>query len=244
MAGLRIEDLTWRYGDKLALDTVSLSVAPGEFCALLGPNGAGKSTLFNLATRLFESSDGSVTIDGANLYKDPAKALSALGVVFQQPTLDLDLSVLENLRYFGSLQGMGNGETIARAKETLKLLEMEDRIGETVRRLNGGHRRRMEIARALIHRPKVLLLDEPTVGLDPAARAGITDHVHALAQADGIAVLWATHLVDEVRPSDRLVVLHRGRVQAAGSADEIVAGSGKADLAAAFLHLTAEAKAA
>ncbi len=240
MTGLQIEDLTWRYGDKPALDAVSLSVAPGEFCALLGPNGAGKSTLFNLATRLFESSHGSVRIDGADLYKNPAKSLSALGVVFQQPTLDLDLSVLENLRYFGSLHGMSGRETTGRAEETLRLLGMEDRIAETVRRLNGGHRRRMEIARALIHRPKVLLLDEPTVGLDPAARAAITDHVHALVRADGIAVLWATHLVDEVRSGDRLVVLHRGRVRAAGSVEDVIAGSGKADLASAFLHLTAE----
>jgi len=244
MAGLQIEDLTWRYGDKVALDAVSLSVAPGTFCALLGPNGAGKSTLFNLATRLFETADGSVTVDGADLYTMPAKALSTLGVVFQQPTLDLDLSVLENLRYFGSLHGMGGRETAARARETLRLLDMEDRIGETVRRLNGGHRRRMEIARALIHRPKVLLLDEPTVGLDPAARAAITGHLHRLAAAEGIAVLWATHLVDEVQPGDRLVVLHRGQVQAAGAVEDVISGSGQPDLASAFLKLTAEAKAA
>jgi ABC-2 type transport system ATP-binding protein len=159
--------------------------------------------------------------------------------VFQQPTLDLDLTVAQNLTYFGALHGMSRHETAARAAESLELLGLTGRLKEKVRELNGGHRRRMEIARALIHQPKVLLLDEPTVGLDVATRRAITDHVHGLCERLGVAVLWATHLVDEVRPTDPVVILHRGEVRARGLAADVVAGAGASDLASAFAALTA-----
>ena len=244
MAGLRISSLSWRYGEKVALDAVSLSVEPGQFCALLGPNGAGKSTLFNLATGLFGTAAGAVSIGDADLATDSSRALGQLGVVFQQQTLDLDLSVRENLRYFGSLQGMSRPMIEARSLEALGLMDMEARVAEIVRSLNGGHRRRTEIARAMLHRPKVLLLDEPTVGLDPAARDATVALVHDLCDKEGVAVLWATHLVDEVRPGDRVVVLHQGRIRADGPVDAVVARTGKTTLDAAFRHLTEPAAAA
>ena len=237
MTGLAVETLGQSYGPRRALDGVSLSVAPGEFRALLGPNGAGKSTLFALLTGLFAARSGQITIAGHDLARAPLKALARLGVVFQQPTLDPDLTVRRNLLYFAALHGLSGREAERRAAAALDRLGMAERAGEVVRALNGGHRRRMEIARALMHRPEVLLLDEPTVGLDAAARAAIVAHVHDLA-AEGMAVLWATHLVDEVRAGDALTILHRGRVLADGRAEAICAGQPLADV---FLDLTADA---
>jgi ABC-2 type transport system ATP-binding protein len=233
MSGLEVVGLTYRHGDRTALDDVSFGVGPGRFCALLGPNGAGKSTLFGLLTRLFTSRHGRISVAGIDLAAAPRSALARMGVVFQQPTLDLDLTVRRNLMYFAGLHGIPAREAGRRTEAALERLGMADRAGELARNVNGGHRRRMEIARALLHRPSVLLLDEPTVGLDAAARAAITTHVHDLA-ADGLTVLWATHLTDEVRPADQLVILHHGRVLADGTAAEI----GGARLTDRFLSLT------
>jgi len=238
MQGLEIDSVSWRYGRRAVLEEVSLSVPPGAFCALLGPNGAGKTTLFSIATRLFHARAGRVTVDGIDLARRPGAALARLGIVFQQPTLDLDLSVRHNLTYFGALHGLSGRETLARAGPLLERLGLAARLGETVRSLNGGHRRRLEIARALLHGPSVLLLDEPTVGLDVATRRAIVDHVHALCEEPGVAVLWATHLVDEVREADRVVVLHEGGVAARGTARDVVAEADAPDLATAFDRLT------
>lgn len=238
MEGLEIDSISWRYGRRVVLDAVSLSVPAGAFCALLGPNGAGKTTLFSIATRLFHARAGRVTVDGIDLARQPGAALARLGIVFQQPTLDLDLTVRRNLTYFGALQGLSARETLRRAGPLMQRLGLAGRLGETVRTLNGGHRRRLEIARALMHGPSVLLLDEPTVGLDVASRRAIVDHVHGLCEDPGVAVLWATHLVDEVREADRVLVLHEGRVVARGSAGEVVAQAAAPDLATAFDRLT------
>ncbi|NVO56724.1 ATP-binding cassette domain-containing protein [Rhodobacteraceae bacterium B1Z28] len=218
--GLIVRDLSFHYGPKTALDAVSFDVAPGTFCALLGPNGAGKSTLVSLLTRLLVAPEGVISVAGHNLLQSPGKALGDLGVVFQQPTLDLGLTVRQNMAYFAALHGVSRRAVPARIDAALDRLGMRDRAGEKVRALNGGHRRRMELARALLHDPKVLLLDEPTVGLDAAARQSITDHVHDLAQ-QGLCVLWATHLTDEVRDTDQLLVLHQGQILARGQAGEL-----------------------
>lgn len=212
MSGLRVDHLSYSYGGKPALSDVSFHVPQGRFCALLGPNGAGKSTLFSLLTRLFTAPSGRIEIAGADMARAPRKALKQMGVVFQQPTLDLDLSVQRNLSYFAALHGLAGREAQRRIDHALERLEMSERRAETARTLNGGHRRRLEIARCLIHRPRVLLLDEPTVGLDAATRRAITDHVHALSRDEGITVLWATHLADEIDDSDQLLVLHRGQI--------------------------------
>ncbi|MFT6774809.1 MAG: ABC-2 type transport system ATP-binding protein [Paracoccaceae bacterium] len=233
---LGVEGLSWRYGAKAALDDVSFSVEAGRFCALLGPNGAGKSTLFGLLTRLFVSRVGRIEVAGHDLARTPRAALARMGVVFQQPTLDLDLTVRRNMSYFAALHGIWGKDADARIDAALDRLSMRERAHERARDLNGGHRRRMEIARALIHRPAVLLLDEPTVGLDAGSRGALVEHVHDMCATDGLTVLWATHLVDEVRDADRLLVLHRGRIVADGVAGEIAArGPG---LGAAFASLT------
>lgn len=236
MAGLKIEGITHDWGARRALDKVTLAVEPGRFCALLGPNGAGKSTLFGLLTRLFVPQSGRIEVAGHDLSREPRAALAQMGVVFQSSTLDLDLTVRRNLLYFAALHGLSGKEAEHRTMAALERLGMAERAGERAGALNGGHRRRMEIARALIHRPKVLLLDEPTVGLDAASRAAIVSHVHDLAK-EGLTVLWATHLVDEVHADDRLAVLHRGRILADGEAGEI----GGDNLSARFLSMTKEA---
>ena len=218
--GLTVNGLSFSYGTKTALDDVSLNVPPGRFCALLGPNGAGKSTLVSLLTRLLVAPQGDIHIAGHDLRVKPRLALAELGVVFQQPTLDLSLSVRQNLSYFAALHGLPRSEVPGRIDAALDRLDMKARGDEKARALNGGHRRRMELARALLHDPKVLLLDEPTVGLDAAARQAITDHVHDLAD-QGLCVLWATHLTDEVRDSDALLVLHQGQIIKQGVTGEI-----------------------
>ncbi|HDR28556.1 ABC transporter ATP-binding protein [Rhodovulum sp.] len=231
---LRVSNVSLSYGAKRALDDVSFALGRGRFCALLGPNGAGKSTLFSLLTRLLVTREGRIEVAGFDLARNPRAALARIGVVFQQPTLDLDTTVMRNMRYFAALHGMAGRGATARIDAALDRLNMRERADEKVRALIGGHRRRMEIARALIHAPEVLLLDEPTVGLDTAARRSITAHVHDLA-AEGLTVLWATHLVDEIEPSDDVVVLNRGRVLKQASAAEI---AGEGDLIDAFIEMT------
>lgn len=236
---LTVTDLSFSYGPKQALKEVSFAAESGRFTALLGPNGAGKSTLYGLLTRLFTSAQGRIEVAGHDLSREPRAALAAMGVVFQQPTLDLDLTIRQNLSYFAALHGLSGRDAATRIDAALDRLAIRERASEKARDLNGGHRRRTELARALIHQPNVLLCDEPTVGLDAQARQAITDHVHDLA-AEGLTVLWATHLTDEVRPGDDVVLLHRGQIDARGVAQEL---SGEASLKDWFLARTTGAPA-
>ncbi|WP_051402259.1 ATP-binding cassette domain-containing protein [Lutibaculum baratangense] len=236
---LVVRGVSHAYGARKALDGVGFSVSRGSFTALLGPNGAGKTTLFGLVTRLIGLRTGTIEICGLNLAGARAKALAPLGLVFQQPTLDLDLTVRQNLFYFAALRNMSRATAQKRIIEELTRLDMAERVDERVRNLNGGHRRRVELARALLHDPALLLLDEPTVGLDVESRRRIVAHVHDLAEERGLGVLWATHLIDEVLPHDDLVVLNRGRVVASGKAVEVAREVGEDDLDGAFARLTA-----
>ncbi|MGE0259635.1 MAG: ABC transporter ATP-binding protein [Alphaproteobacteria bacterium] len=238
---LEVEDVSHSYGARKALDGVSLSVESGQFTALLGPNGAGKSTLFSLITRLFAARQGSIRILGTAIDRNPGAALARIGVVFQARTLDLDLSVLDNLRYHAALHGIGPREARARSRAVLRDAGLADRARDPVRKLSGGQMRRLEVARALLHRPSLLLLDEPTVGLDVASKSAILAHVRDLVREHGVAVLWATHLLDEVEPEDSVFILNKGRVVAQGEAGAIVRQSRQADLRDAFTALTMEA---
>jgi ABC-2 type transport system ATP-binding protein len=237
-AALAIEGISHCYGPRQALDDVSFTVEPASFTALLGLNGAGKSTLFSLVTRLFGVQAGRVCIFGHDIGQDPGEALRLLGVVFQPRTLDLDLSVTQNLLYHAALHGIGRREARLRAGEVLARIGLADRSASKVRDLSGGQMRRLEIARALLHRPRLLLLDEATVGLDVKARAEILGHVRGLVMEQGIGVLWATHLFDEIVPSDDLVILHQGRVLAEGKVAHIAARAKARDLHSAFVQLT------
>jgi ABC-2 type transport system ATP-binding protein len=235
---LSISAVSHSYGARRALIDVDFTVAPASFTALLGLNGAGKSTLFSLVTRLFGIQAGRVSIFGHDIGEAPGEALRLMGVVFQPRTLDLDLSVSQNLLYHAALHGIGGREARARSDEVLARMELADRAGSKVRDLSGGQMRRVEIARALLHRPRLLLLDEPTVGLDVKARADILGHVRELVTRQGIGVLWATHLLDEIAPSDDLVILHQGRILAAGSVASVLEENGAADVNSVFMRLT------
>ena len=235
---LSVEHVTHAYGARVALDDVSFSVAPGSFCVLLGLNGAGKSTLFSVVTHLYAPRAGKVRIFGHDVARASGAALSRLGVVFQQRTLDPDLSVEQNLAYHGALQGMTRRERLPRQKILLERVGLADRARDKARHLSGGQMRRIEIARALLHQPKLVLLDEPTAGLDIKARADILAIVRDLARDDGVGVLWTTHLVDEIRAEDHVVLLHNGRVCSDASSAEIVAAAGAAGIGEAFTALT------
>src|SRR5258706_8146749 len=235
---LSIENVSHSYGVRRALVDVSFTIAPASFTALLGLNGAGKSTLFSVVTRLFGIQAGRISIFGHDIRLAPGEALRLLGVVFQPRTLDLDLSVTQNLLYHAALHGIDRREARLRADEVLARIGLADRAGSKVRDLSGGQMRRLEIARALLHRPRLLLLDEATVGLDVKARADILHHVRRLVTEQGIGVLWATHLFDEIAPSDDIVILHQGRILAQGEVVRIVADAKARDLYSAFMHLT------
>ena len=234
---LAISGVSHLYGRRKALDDVTFAIAPASFTVLLGLNGAGKTTLFSLITRLFATRRGAIRIFGHDVGVEPGAALRVLGVVFQPRTLDLDLSVMQNLMFHAALHGIGAPEARGRAHAVLDEIELSARAGDKVRELSGGQVRRVEIARALLHRPRLLVLDEPTVGLDINARAAMLARVRGLAAA-GVAVLWATHLVDEIAEGDDVVILHEGRVLAHGPVGRIVQEAGAADIRAAFTQMT------
>lgn len=237
---LKVEELSFSYQAKKALDNVDFSVAAGECTILLGANGAGKSTLFSLITRLYDTRAGKIELCGFDVKKQTRQALANLGVVFQQTTLDLDLTVAQNLRYHAALHGMSRKLANQRIAEELERLNMLERQNEKVRQLNGGHKRRVEIARALLHKPTLLLLDEPTVGLDMPSRQAIVEHVHQLASEHQLAVLWATHLIDEVYADDCLLLLHKGQIKAKGKIPDVLKITETENISAAFKKITQE----
>ncbi|MEE9412070.1 MAG: ABC transporter ATP-binding protein [Methylococcales bacterium] len=239
-AGLCVENLSYAFGNKTVLDSVNFQVTGGRCNILLGPNGAGKSTLFSLITRLYATPDGRIEINGKDLRRYTYKALADLGVVFQQTTLDLDMTVIQNLRYHAALHGLSRKQARISIEQELERQGMFERGHEKVRQLNSGHRRRVEIARALLHQPSVLLLDEPTVGLDIASRQSIVEHIHQLATKGKLAVLWATHLIDEVYDSDQLIVLHQGRVLADGQVADLVENYNADNVSDLFQQLTSK----
>jgi ABC-2 type transport system ATP-binding protein len=234
---LSVEGVSHAYGNRLALDKVSFAIRPASFTVLLGLNGAGKTTLFSLVTRLYGIQQGTIAIFGNDVARAPSEALRLLGVVFQPRTLDLDLSVKQNLLYHATLHGIGWGAARRRAETVLARVSLTDRADDKVRNLSGGQMRRIEIARALLHDPRLILLDEPTVGLDIKSRADILSHVHRLVAEERRCVLWATHLIDEVGEEDDLVVLHKGRLLAHGPVKDVVAQAAAADPRRAFTNL-------
>jgi len=235
---LAIEDLSHSFGARKALDGVSFEIGAGSFTVLLGPNGAGKTTLFSLVTRLYNNRVGSIRVFGFEVREQPSEALARIGAIFQQRTLDLDLTVADNLRYHAALHGMSRPDAKERIETELGRAGLLDRLKDKVRSLSGGQMRRVEIAGALLHRPRLLLLDEPTVGVDIGSRQAILDHVHRLCREDGLGVLWATHLIDEVNPGDDVVVLHQGRVLAHGDVDTVARAADAPNMRAAFTKLT------
>ncbi len=237
MPALAVTGVSHRFGKVVALRDVSFTVPRGAFVALLGPNGAGKTTLFSLITRLYDSTSGRIEVAGFDARRQPGEALARLGVVFQSRALDGDLTLRQNLVYHAALQGIGGRAARARIAEVLALVGLADREAVKASALSGGQQRRAEIARALLHRPELLLLDEATAGLDVRSRAEVETLVRRLIAEEGVSTLWATHVFEEIAPGDRVVVLHKGTVLADARADELARG---ATLAEAFLGMTGE----
>jgi ABC-2 type transport system ATP-binding protein len=237
---LVISQLEKSYGALKALDRVDLEVREGEFVVLLGPNGAGKTTLVQLLSGLFLPDGGSIHMFGADMRREPLKILARLGIVFQQPTLDLELSVEANLRYHADLHGMDRRLAGQRIEVELGRVGLLDQRRTATRRLSGGNRRRVELARAMLHNPRLLIMDEATVGLDPESRAALLDHVRQLRTEAGLGTLWTTHLLDEAEQADRVVVLHRGRILFDGSPAELAIQQASETIESAFLKLTRE----
>jgi ABC-2 type transport system ATP-binding protein len=213
---LRVNDLHFSYGATRALSGATITVPKGQFVVLLGANGAGKSTLFSIVTGLYSADSGSVSIMGHDLRRHTLDALANIGVVFQRPTLDMDLSVAQNLRYYAALQGIPRREARQRIDAALVTHGLAEYANRKAASLSGGQKRRVELARALLHEPKLLLLDEPTVGLDLQSRTDFVAHVRQLCRDYNVGVLWATHLVDEVEDSDLVIIVHKGKVIADG----------------------------
>jgi len=236
---LQLAGLVKRYGARTALAGLTLQLPPGCFVALLGPNGAGKSTLFQVLTGLFAADEGDVQVAGIALRRQPARALRAIGVVFQQASLDLDLSVARNLGFHAALQGLPGATANARIAAGLDAVGLGADRDRPVRELSGGNRRKVELVRALLHRPAVLLMDEPTVGLDPKSRRDLLAAIRADIAARGTLVLWATHLVEEAAGADRVLVLHQGRLLADGAPADVTAALGGPTLEEAFIRATA-----
>lgn len=232
---LDIAGVSHSFGKVQALADVGLNVPRGAFVALLGINGAGKTTLFSLITRLYDNASGTIRVAGHDLRRTPGQALARLGVVFQTRALDLDLTVAQNLAYHAALHGIDRKAATRRSAEVLALVDLADKAGLRVSALSGGQQRRAEIARALLHSPDLLLLDEATVGLDVKSRREVLALVRSLVASGRVSALWATHILDEIAPDDLVCILHRGRVLRHGKAGEIAGNGG---LTAAFLSLT------
>jgi ABC-2 type transport system ATP-binding protein len=218
---LEVHGLGHRYGDRQALRGVDLTVRRGEIFALLGPNGGGKTTLFRIVSTLILPGEGSAAVCGHDVVRAPEAVRRCLGVLFQSPSLDPHLTVTENLRHQGRLFGLRGAELEARIAAMLERVRLADRAKEIVARLSGGLRRRADLAKAMLHGPEVLLLDEPSTGLDPGARRDLRDYLRHVREREGTTVILTTHLMDEAQESDRLAILDRGSVVALGTPAEL-----------------------
>ncbi len=235
---LELSNLVKRYGPRTALAGLNLTLPPRQWVALLGPNGAGKSTLFQVLTGLFTPDEGDVRLQGLSMRHQATAALRHIGVVFQQMSLDLDLSVQRNLLFHADLHGMPRALALSRVETLMDALGLAGEQGRTVRELSGGNRRKVELVRALLHGPRLILMDEPTVGLDPQSRRDLMAAIRRDVDGRGSTVLWATHLVEEARAADRVLVLHQGRLLADGEPNRVAEHLGGGGLEEAFIRAT------
>jgi ABC-2 type transport system ATP-binding protein len=218
---VQIEHVGHHFGSKAALVDVSLGVERAELFGLVGPNGGGKTTLLKVLSTLIRPSTGEARVDGVDVVVDPARARRRIGVVFQHPSLDEQLTARENLRHHGHLHGLTGRMLAERIDQELSLVGVANRSEDLVRVLSGGLKRRVELAKGLLHRPSVLLLDEPTVGLDPGGRREFWDHLRELRSTHDVAMLVATHLMEEAEDCDRIAIVDRGRLVALGAPDQL-----------------------
>ena len=226
LPALDVSNLHHRYGDREALRGVSFSVPAGEIFGLLGPNGGGKTTLFRIVSTLVRPTSGEVLVFGDDVTRQPGRVRRRLGVVFQSPALDVRLTVAENLRHQGHLYGLRGRPLAARLEHALERVGLTDRARDLVNTLSGGLQRRAELAKALLHQPELLVLDEPTTGLDPGARRDVWRHLAALRERDDTSIVLTTHLMDEAARCDRVGIIHEGRLVAIGAPQALTAAIG------------------
>jgi len=218
---IAVQNVTHRYNDRVALSNVSFEVRKGEIFGLLGPNGGGKSTLFRILSTMMVPTEGHAMVAGFDVAKDPAQVRRQVGVVFQTQSLDKALTVEENLRAQGHLHGLSGATLRQRMDAAMERLGLLDRKRDLVDTLSGGLKRRVEIAKALLHRPQVLLMDEASTGLDPAARRDVSKHVENLREQEGVTILLTTHILEEADRCDRLILLHKGSIVTQGTPKEL-----------------------
>ncbi len=223
---VRVTNLYRHYGTRVALAGVNFNVMPGELFAFLGPNGGGKTTLFKILSTLLPASSGEAEVFGHSLVQHPHAVRSHLGVVFQHPSLDLKLTVMENLQHHGHLYGLRGKLLRERAAEVLRRLSLVDRTNDVVETLSGGMQRRVELAKGLLHKPKLLLLDEPSTGLDPGARRDFNHYLVQLRDQEGVTIILTTHIMDEAERCDRVGILHQGQLVALDTPDALKAQVG------------------
>jgi ABC-2 type transport system ATP-binding protein len=239
---IRVQHLVKRFGEFAAVDNISFDVARGEIFAFLGPNGAGKTTTIKMLTTLLAPTSGTLEIDGLNPTEHQHEVRSRFGIVFQDPSLDQDLTAWENMDLHGVLYHVPRKVRRERSETLLKLFELWERKDSPVKQFSGGMKRRLEIARGFLHTPKILFLDEPTLGLDPQSRNQLWTHVKNLNQTEGVTVFLTTHYMDEAeRVAQRIAVIDHGRIVATGSPAELKTQTGKESLEDAFLALTGTA---
>lgn len=236
---IEVKNLTKKFGEFTAVDAVSFDVARGETFAFLGPNGAGKTTTIKMLTTILHPTSGDVSINGHDPHANPDGARRSFGIVFQDPSVDDELTAYENLEYHGVLYGMPKNLRRARIGQLLKFVELWDRKGDLIKTFSGGMRRRLEIARGLLHHPKILFLDEPTLGLDPQTRNHIWSYIKNLNKEEGITVFVTTHYMEEAdRVANHVAIIDHGKIVAQGSSADLKKKTNSGTLEEAFLSLT------
>ncbi len=236
---IEIKNLTKKFGDFTAVDDISLKVEKGEVFAFLGPNGAGKSTTIKMLTTLLRPTSGEVILDGHNVTENPSATRKSIGIVFQDPSLDNELTAYENMQFHAILYGIPKSVYAERIEKLLELVELKDKKNLFVKTFSGGMKRRLEIARGLLHHPKVLFLDEPTIGLDPQTRNTMWNYIYNLNKEENVTIFFTTHHMEEVeRMAQRIAIIDHGKILIQGTSKEIQKQAGKESLEDAFIELT------
>ena len=236
---IKAQNLVKKFGDLIAVDGVSFEIQKGEIFGFLGPNGAGKSTTIKMLTTLLRPESGTLELDGYDVVAEPDSVRRSFGIIFQDPSLDTELTAYENMEFHAVLYGVEKAMYVPRIEELMKLVELWDRKDSIVGDFSGGMKRRLEIARGLLHHPKVLFLDEPTLGLDPQTRNLMWDYIKTLNEKEQLTVFFTTHYMEEAdRMAGRIAVIDHGKIISAGTSKELKAKTGKETLEEAFLVLT------
>jgi ABC-2 type transport system ATP-binding protein len=236
---IRVHELVKKFGDFTAVNNISFEVQKGEVFAFLGPNGAGKTTTIKMLTTLLRPTSGRIDVGGIDPATDPNAVRRLFGIVFQDPSLDADLTTYENMEIHGVLYHVPHKLRVERTERLLKTFELWERRNDLVKQFSGGMRRRLEIARGLLHTPKILFLDEPTLGLDPQSRNQLWTQVKILNETEGVTVFLTTHYMDEAdRVADRIAIIDHGKIVAQGSPQELKEQTGSDSLEHSFLALT------